>query len=77
MLRRVHLNRTQLLVLGFFALAWVNLLVILVAIPEIDDQALQLPPGNRRLCGFTFLAAVSALIVILAVGVLRRWHWSL
>jgi hypothetical protein len=73
----VHLNCTQLLVLGFFALTWVNLLVILVAMPEIDDQALQLPPGNRRLCGFTFLAAVSAFIVILAVGVLRRWHWSL
>jgi hypothetical protein len=56
----VHLNRTQLLVLGFFALAWVNLLAILVAVPEIYDQALQLPPGNRRLCDFTFLAAVSA-----------------
>ena len=77
MLRHVHLNRTQLLVLGFFALAWVNLLAILVAVPEIYDQALQLPPDNRRLCDFTFLAAVSAFMVIFAVGILRRWHWSL
>ena len=61
MLRCVHLNRTQLLVLGFFALAWVDLVAILVAVPEIYDQALQLSPANRRLCNFTFLAAVSAL----------------
>ena len=68
----LHLNRTQLLVLSFFALAWVSLVAILVAAPEIYGQALQLSPGNRRLFDFAFLVAVSAFIVILAVGVLRR-----
>ena len=76
MLRRLHLNRTQLLVLGFFALAWISLVAILVAAPEIYDQALQLSPDNGRLFDFPFLAAVSAFIVILAVGVLRRRRWT-
>ena len=71
------MNRTQLLVLGFFALAWISLVAILVAAPEIYDQALQLSPGNRRLFDFAFLVALSAFIVILAVGVLRRWTFWL
>ena len=36
-------NRTQALVLGFFLVVWVSLLVILVAAPEVFDQALRLP----------------------------------
>jgi hypothetical protein len=39
-------NRTPALVLGFFLVALVSLLVILVAAPEIYDQALRLP-GDR------------------------------
>jgi predicted ferric reductase len=71
------LNRTQGLVLSFFALAWASLVAILVAVPEIYDQALQLTPGsNKRLFDFAFLAAVSVFIAILAVGVLRRWRWT-
>jgi hypothetical protein len=49
-------NRTQALVLGFFVVASLGLLVILVAAPGVYDQALRLPAGSevadpRRLPG--------------------------
>jgi hypothetical protein len=39
-------NRTQALALGFFLVALVSLLLILVAAPEVYEQALRLP-GDR------------------------------
>src|SRR6266508_3313834 len=69
-------NRTQAVVLGFFLLAWVSLLVILAAAPEVYDQALRLPTGDRRLLELGFLAALSGLIAVLAIGVVRRWRWT-
>jgi hypothetical protein len=69
------LNRTQVLVLGFFVLAVTSLLVILVAAPEVYDQALRLPSGSRRL-EVAFLATLSGFIALLAVGVIRRWRWT-
>ena len=74
MLRR--LNRTQGLVLGFLVLAWISLVAILVTAPEIYDQALRLPTGDRRLAELAFLAAVSAFIALLGIGVVRRWRWT-
>lgn len=41
------MNRTQSLVFGFFVVVWASLLVILVAAPEVYDQALRLPTGHR------------------------------
>ena len=69
-------NRTQLLVLGFFLLVWASLVAILVAAPAVYDQALRLPPGDRRAAELAFLAALSAFIALLAIGVLRRWRWT-
>src|SRR4030095_4132774 len=66
-------NRTQGLVLSFFLVVWVSLLVIVVVAPEVYDQALRLPGG--RGVELTVLAAVSAFIGLLAVGVVRRWRW--
>jgi len=66
-------NRTQGLVLGFFLVAWVSLLVIVVVAPEVYDQALRLPGG--RGAELTVLAALSAFIGLLALGVVRRWRW--
>ena len=43
-LRSVCLNRTQGLMLGFFALAWASLA------PEIYEQALQLPQAQAGAC---------------------------
>lgn len=67
-------NRTQRLVLGFFLVILVSVLAIRVAAPEVYDQALRLPSGDRRLDS-AFLAALVAFIVLLAIGVFRRWRW--
>jgi hypothetical protein len=67
-------TRTQALVLGFFLVVWVSLLVILVAAPDVYDQALSLPGGRGT--EFAFLAALSGLIGLLVVGVVRRWRWT-
>jgi hypothetical protein len=55
---------------------WVSLLVILVAAPDVYDEALRLPADRVRPAEITFLAALSALIALLAVGVVRRWRWT-
>ena len=62
--------------LGFFALAWASLVAILIATPEVYDQALQLPATDRRLFELAFLAALSIFLVLLGVGVVRRWRWT-
>ena len=67
-------TRTQALVLGFFLVVWVSLLVILVAAPDVYDQALNLPGGRGP--ELAFLAALSGLIGLLVVGVVRRWRWT-
>jgi hypothetical protein len=69
-------NRTQALVLGFFLLLWASLVAILAAAPAVYDQALRLPPGEHRSAELAFLAALSAFIALLAIGVLRRWRWT-
>ena len=68
-------NRTQALVLGFFLLAWVSLLMILVAAPEVYDQALRLP-GSRGAATIAFLAVLTGFLALLAVAVVRRWRWA-
>jgi hypothetical protein len=67
-------NRIQGLVVGFFLVVWASLLVILVVAPEVYDQALRLPGG--RGAELAVLAALSAFIGVLAVGVVRRWRWT-
>lgn len=62
--------------LGFFVLAWASLVTILIANPEVYDQALQLPVSERRLFELAFLAALSIFLVLLGVGVVRRWRWT-
>ncbi len=69
------MNRTQALVLGFFLVAWLSLLSILVAAPEVYDQALGLA-SNRRMAEVAFLVGLSGFIGLLVVGVLRRWRWA-
>jgi hypothetical protein len=68
-------NRTQTLVLGFFLVVWISLLVILLAAPEVYDQALRLP-ADRPGVEIVFLVALSGLIALLGIGVLRRWRWA-
>jgi hypothetical protein len=68
-------NRTQALVLGFLLLVWASLLAILAAAPEVYDQALRLPDGDRT-ARIAFLTALTSLLALLAVGVVRRWRWT-
>ena len=65
-------NRTQFLVLGFFALAGISLVVLLFVSPTISEAALKLPADRHPLAGLAFVVAVSALIAFLSIGVLRR-----
>ena len=67
-------NRTQALVLGFFGVALVSLLVLLVAAPEVYEQALRLPDSSG-VAEVAFLAVLTGFLGLLTVGVLRRWRW--
>jgi hypothetical protein len=69
-------NRMQSLVLGFFFVAWISLVAILVVEPGIYNSAMKLPAGQHRLADLAFLGAISAFIALLVVGVLRRWRWT-
>jgi hypothetical protein len=69
-------NRSQVLVLGFFVGVWIALVAILAFAPEIYMQTLNPPPDFRSVVEIGFLVALTALIAFLAVGVLRRWRWA-
>lgn len=69
------MNRTQALVLGFFALALFGFVAILAVAPEVYAATLNLGPANSRLLESAFLLALAALLVLLAVGTLLRWRW--
>jgi len=66
-------NRTQSLVLGFFLVVLASVIVIRVLAPEVYDRALRLPAGDQ--VGNLFPAALTAFLILLAIGVLRRWRW--
>ena len=63
------------MVLGFFGVALGSLLVILVAAPDVYDQALRLPDGSG-VAEVGFLVVLTGFIGLLAFGVLRRWRWT-
>jgi hypothetical protein len=68
-------NRAQGLVLGFFGVALVSLLVILVVAPDVYEQALRLPDSSA-VAEVAFLAVLTGFLGLLTVGVLRRWRWT-
>ncbi len=68
-------TRTQALVLGFFVVALVSLLMILVAAPDVYEQALRLP-DRSGVAEVAFLAVLTGFLGLLTVGVLRRWRWT-
>ena len=73
----MRVNRLQALVLGFFLLAWGGLVVLLAGAPAVFAQALRLPAGaGGRGPAAGFLAALAAFLVLLGVGVVRRWRWT-
>jgi len=69
------INRVQALVLGFLLMAWISLVVILVAAPEVYERRLRSLPGALRVVEIVLVVALTAFIVLLSIGVLRRWRW--
>jgi hypothetical protein len=52
------------------------LVCILVAAPSVYDRTLKLSNGSGRIGEAGVLAALSTLIAVLSVGVVRRWRWT-
>jgi hypothetical protein len=50
--------------------------VILAASLAVYEQLLRLPGSERRVPTLAFLAALFAFLVVLGVGVVRRWRWT-
>jgi len=70
------INRSQVLVLGFFVGIWIALVAILTFTPDIYVQVLNPPPDSRTAVEIGFLVTLTALIAFLVVGVLNRWRWT-
>src|SRR5919199_795190 len=75
---RSTFNRTQQLILAFFVFAWLALIVIVRVAPlKSMSRSCHLPgSGERKLPTLPFLVAISAFLVLLGVGVVRRWRWT-
>jgi hypothetical protein len=69
-------NRTQGLVLGFFLVVAASLVVLLVAAPEVYDQALRHPSDWPWWTQIALLLILFCFIGVPAIGVLRRWRWT-
>jgi hypothetical protein len=72
---RPEINRTQGLVLAFFAFAWVALVVMLAVSPAVREVTLRRIPGTGTPVTVAFLAGLLGFLTVLAIGVLRRWRW--
>src|SRR3954463_708251 len=69
-------NRTQQLVLGFVVLAWLALMVILLVSPAIYDRSLRAGGSQRRLVDLGCVVALTGLLALLGLAVVRRWRWA-
>ncbi len=69
------MNRTQILVLAFFAMALIGLGVILAASPDVYAQSLRFPGVDARVLAKLFFVAVATFLVLPTIGVIRRWRW--
>ena len=72
----IEVNRTQGIVLVFFMLVWVALLAIVALAPDIYDQTLrQFTFARGRTVELAFVGTISVFLIILSIGVVRRWRW--
>lgn len=65
-----------MLALGFFVVVWIALVAILALSPDVYAQTLRQVPGDKRTIEIIFLAALSTLIAVLVIGIVRRWRWA-
>jgi hypothetical protein len=54
---------------------WVSLVVILVGAPGVYAETFSRLPTDPHAAKAGFLALITALMGLLAIGVLRRWRW--
>ena len=57
-------------------LAWLGLVTILLVAPDIYGRRLKTSAGHRGAAATLFVLAISCLIALLSVGVVRRWRWT-
>ena len=69
-------NRTQRFVLGFGALMWISLVVILPIAPEVYAEDFRRFPVNPQNAKAGFLAAITGMMALLGAGIVRRWRWT-
>jgi hypothetical protein len=68
-------NRSQALVLAFFAAVLIAIVAIRVLAPAGYSDALKLPPGASPVLLNSFVAAVIVLVALVSIGVVGRWRW--
>jgi hypothetical protein len=73
--RSSAINRTQALVLAFFVVAWVGLVVMLVVSAGVRDVLVARMPGSGAAAIVGFSAGLLAFLMVLSIGVVRRWRW--
>jgi hypothetical protein len=69
------MNRTQALVIGFFAVALVGFVAILALAPAVYSVAFRSSPARSPVLELALLLALTAFLVLLSIGTLRRWRW--
>ncbi len=62
--------------LGFLLAVWLSLAVILATAPEIYGRTLRMGSADHRTVAIVFVAAITAFIALLSVGIVRRWRWT-
>src|ERR1700687_6104543 len=70
-----HMNRTQGLVIGFFAMALVLFIAILALAPAVYSETLRISPSRSPVLELAFLLALTAFLMLLSIGTVRRWRW--
>ncbi|HEX6471120.1 MAG TPA: hypothetical protein VF069_18620 [Streptosporangiaceae bacterium] len=68
------INRTQALVVAFFAGVVVATIAIRVMAPDVFQRVLEPPTDDARL-EIAFFAGTATVIVLITVGAVRRWRW--
>jgi hypothetical protein len=68
------INRVKGLVLAMFAAYWVTVIVIWIAARQVFDQVGGLPRGKVG-AETAEVVALTALIMLLSVGIVRGWRW--
>lgn len=69
------MNRTQALVIGFFAVALIGLVAIVALAPDVYSETFKISPNSSPALELALLLALTAFLVLLSIGTLRRWRW--